>query len=175
MPDGPLTVGHKIGRAKINRSVTTGDFFMGLTSKPFPIGLSGRPWAEFYHLLGQAEPLLWDESGEGVARKVISPSEEALAFRQYDLLDHASDTLLALPLPENYKTAALYYKQLCVQDLGRGYLDRAESLLGLVIESDDSKYRERALSSYMDDELTAVLKHLMTDISPGAGTSGQPK
>ena len=145
--DGDLAIEPKMGRAKMNKKATTRDRFIEVTSKASPIGPSERPWGEFYHLLRQADSLALDGSNEVVARRLVALSEEALAFRRYDLLKRASDVLRSLPVTKTYKTAALYYHQLCVQDLGRGDLDRAEALLGSLIQAGGPKYRGRALTS----------------------------
>jgi tetratricopeptide (TPR) repeat protein len=146
MLDGSLAVEQKTGKARMNTTVITKDFFMGLTSKRSTTGLFGRPCGLFYQHFGLEEPPPGGQSEDEIACRLISLAENASAFRQYDIVEPVSDVLIEWP-SRRYKTAGLYYKQLCVRDVGRGDQDLAESLLELVVELDPSKYRARALSS----------------------------
>jgi tetratricopeptide (TPR) repeat protein len=144
---GTAVVEHSIGRAKMNRPVTNRDLFMRLTSNSFTNGLSGRPWARLYQDILRNKSFLDPRATDKVGQDLISLAESALAFRQYDVLKQASDIMLALPLAKPFKSAGLYYRQLGIRGLGTGNLNEAESVLGLVLESDAPKYRARALTS----------------------------
>jgi hypothetical protein len=141
-----LAVEQRIGKAKMNKTVANRDLFIRLTSKSSS-GLSGRPWPQLYQHILRNKSFLDASATAVVGEELISIAENAHTFRRYDVVEQTSDLMLALPLSKPFKAAGLYYKQLCVADMGRGDLEKAESLLGTIIESGDYKYRARAFSS----------------------------
>lgn len=83
----------------------------------------------------------------GLGDRLIALAEHAHAFRRMDVLDQASRILMTLPLSREYGTVGQYYQALCIQRLGHGDVERAESLLERVAENGPLKYRTRAIIS----------------------------
>src|SRR5262249_45236590 len=74
-------------------------------------------------------------------------AEQAHALRQMDVIEQVSEFLMSLPLPRKYEAVGQYYRALCVQRLGRGDVEQAESLFQRVGDNAPPKYRARAIVS----------------------------
>jgi hypothetical protein len=153
----------------MNRTATNKDLFMRLTSNCSTIGLSGRPWPQLYQHILRNKSFLNTGDMATVGQELISIAEGAHAFRRYDVVGQASDLIMALPLPQRFKSAGLYYRQLCISDMGRGDLQKATLLINAVIESAASKYCPQAMISLgavyayrgdQDDELDLYVEAL---------------
>ncbi len=64
-----------------------------------------------------------------------------------DTLGGVSQILVSLPFPQQYEAVGRYYQAVCTQNLGRGDVQHASSLLERVAENAPTRYRVRALIS----------------------------
>jgi hypothetical protein len=78
---------------------------------------------------------------------LVVAAEQAFEFRQVEILEQIRRTILSLPLPSSYLSAARYYEALRAHDLGRGDMDRAQAILDRVVDDGPSPYRVRGLMS----------------------------
>ena len=78
-----------------------------------------------------------------LAERLISIADQAYPFRQMDVVEQASDLLLGLPLPREFKSIANYYKGFCIKR--RGQFDEARALFEIVADEAPIRYRARAI------------------------------
>lgn len=78
-----------------------------------------------------------------LAEKLIAIADIAYPLRQMETVEQASDILLSLPLPREYKSIASYYKAFCIKR--RGQFDEARAMFEEVADDPSSKYKARAI------------------------------
>ncbi len=78
-----------------------------------------------------------------LAERLIAIADRAYPFRQMDIVKQASDLLLGLPLPREFKSIAHYYKGFCIKR--RGQFDEARALFEMVADEAPIRYRARAI------------------------------
>lgn len=78
-----------------------------------------------------------------LANRLIAVADQAYPLCQMETVEQASDLLLGLPLPREYKSIACYYKAYCVK--WRGEFDRARAMFERVAAEATSKYKARAI------------------------------
>ena len=87
-----------------------------------------------------------------LAEKLIVVADQAFAFRQMDAVEQASDILLNLPLPREFKSIAHYYKAFCVKR--RGQFDEARARFERVADEATPRFKTRAIIALGSLELT---------------------
>lgn len=81
------------------------------------------------------------------AAKLIYLADQAITTRQTKDLIKLSDTLLALPLPDEFEFIQKYYHAIAIHDFGRGDSEKALSLHLEVAERAPLRYRARGLDA----------------------------
>ena len=81
-----------------------------------------------------------------LAERLIAVAAQAHPLRQMETVEQASDLLLGLPLPREFKSIACYYKAICLKQ--RGQIDKARVLFERVAEKAKSRYRARAIAPH---------------------------
>jgi len=100
---------------------------------------------ELNHQISQALIRLTNrrQSFEILAARLITIADRAYPFRQMDVVEQASDILLNLPLPREFKSIANYYKGFCIKR--RGQFEAARALFEQVADDAPLRYRARAI------------------------------
>jgi tetratricopeptide (TPR) repeat protein len=81
------------------------------------------------------------------AGQLVNLAEQSYLFREVETLDSASQLLMQLPLPRQYRSVGRYYQALRLQQFGHGNLDKARRLFELVADDAPVFYRTRATVS----------------------------
>ena len=82
-----------------------------------------------------------------LAGQLVSLAERSYLFRELEALDSASQLLMQLPLPRQYRSVGCYYQALRLQQFGHGDLDKARRLFVRVADDAPLFYRTRAMVS----------------------------
>ena len=85
------------------------------------------------------------EGIEGLGRQLAAVAHQAYFARQTEVMQKASQLILALPLSKELKSAALYYQALCTWK--QGSADEAQRALSRVIDTASPPYQARGLLS----------------------------
>lgn len=109
--------------------------------------LTANNQAEFYQQIskGLIKGISTKQSLEQVGNKFIALAEYADELRQMDVVEHASQLLIHLPLGNKYQSIGNYYQALCVYREGR--FVEARSLFERVVEKAPQAYKAKALLS----------------------------
>jgi tetratricopeptide (TPR) repeat protein len=78
-----------------------------------------------------------------LAERLIAVADHAYPLRQMEVVEQASNLLMGLPLPREFKSIACYYKAICLKQ--RGQIDEARALFEQVAEKATSRYKARAM------------------------------
>ena len=78
-----------------------------------------------------------------LAEEFVAVADQAYPFRQMDAVEQASDLLLGLPLPRQFKSIANYYKGFCFSQ--RNQYDEARVLFERVEAEATPRYKARAV------------------------------
>lgn len=78
-----------------------------------------------------------------IAERLIAIADIAYPLRQMETVEQASDILLGLPLPREYKSIASYYKAFCIKR--RGQSDEARTIFERVVDEVPFGYKARTI------------------------------
>ena len=130
----------------MHRAATNSLIFTDLSSLLSPTSNNGQVGASgLYQLViqaAQSESLL-----RSIGTTLVAVLEQAYAYRQIDLLEATSNTLLNMPVSRDLESIGRYYKALCLHRSGRGDLEQAVRLLENTADQAPAGYRARALIS----------------------------
>lgn len=83
------------------------------------------------------------QSLTALAAELVAVADQAFPFRQMDAVEQASDILLNLPLPREFKSIANYYKGSCLYR--RKQIVEARAMFEQAADEAPSKYKVRAM------------------------------
>jgi len=111
-----------------------------------------------------ARNLYTREGFELLGRQLAAIARRAYFARQMDVVEQASQWMLALPLSKELKSIAQYYQAICAWKQGNA--DEARQMLGYVIDDASPSYRAQGLLStgatyFGQGEFEAALPHYL--------------
>lgn len=82
-----------------------------------------------------------------LAAKLASVADHAHSLRRLDIVNHAGQLMLTLPLSRELESVAQYYQALSLNRGGRGDITSAESLFEKAADNGSTRYRARAMAA----------------------------